>query len=396
MPPAKPRMISVEDAQAVIRKTKVAPRAERTPLLKALGRVLARDLVSRIALPPFDKSAMDGFAIDSRDASESFRIVEMIPAGAVPAKAVRKGECAKIMTGGMLPRGANRVVRRELAVEDGGRVRFTGSDDGPNICLKGEDVKPGDIVLRKGALLRPQDIGILASMGTAEVDVFERPAVGVIATGSEIVAPGKPLLPGRIHDSNSYSLAAQVVSCGAAVKLRRRAADTPEDIRRAVAFALETCRLVLVSGGVSAGDLDYVPGVLRDIGVGIGFEQIAVQPGKPTVFGTRGGTVVFGVPGNPVSTFVIFEVFVKPILFRMMGHEYEPLTVSGTLTRPVFRRRTERAAFVPVRITGDRVERPEYHGSAHIQALGGANGLVYILAGSEGYPEGSRVDVRLF
>jgi molybdopterin molybdotransferase len=395
MPPAKPRMISVEDAQAVIRKTKVAARAERTPLPKALGRVLARDLVSRIAMPPFDKSAMDGFAVNSRDASKSFRIVEMIPAGAVPSKAVRKGECAKIMTGGMLPHGADRVVRRELAVEDGGRVRFTGRDDGQNICFKGEDVKPGDVVLRKGALLRPQEIGILASMGAAEVDVFERPAVGVIATGSEIVAPGRPLALGRIHDSNSYSLAAQVMSCGAAVKLRRRAADTPKDIRRAVSSALETCRLVLVSGGVSAGDLDYVPGVLRDLGVGISFEQISVQPGKPTVFGTRGGTVVFGVPGNPVSTFVIFEVFVKPILFRMMGHEYQPLTVSGTLTRPLLRRRTERAAFVPVRVAGDRVERPEYHGSAHIQALGGANGLVYIPAGSEGHPEGSRVDVRL-
>jgi len=389
-------MISVEAALAVIRKTKAAPRAERTTLAKALGRTLARDLVSRISMPPFDKSAMDGYAIGSRDASELFRIIETIPAGAVPSKDVRKGECAKIMTGGMLPRGADLVVRRELAVEDSGRVRFTGRDEGPNICFKGEDVKPGDIVLRKGALLRPQEIGIMASMGAAEVDVFERPAVGIIATGSEIVAPGRPLPPGRIYDSNSFSLAAQAESCGAAVRMRRRAADTPAAIRRAVSSTLETCRLVLVSGGVSAGDFDYVPGVLRGLGVKIGFEQIAVQPGKPTVFGTRGGTVVFGMPGNPVSTFVIFEVFVKPILFRMMGREYEPFTVTGILTRSLQRRRTERAAFVPVRVPGDRVDRPEYHGSAHVQALGGANGLIYIPAGSEGHPEGSRVDVRLF
>jgi molybdopterin molybdotransferase len=392
----KPRMISVEDALAVIGRAKAAPRAERTPLPKALGRVLARDLVSRVSMPPFDKSAMDGYAIHSRDVSGSFRIVETISAGAVPSKAVRTRECAKIMTGGMLPRGADRVVRRELAIEDDGRVRFTGRDDGPNICLRGEDVKPGDIVLKKGALLRPAEIGILASMGAAEVHVFERPAVGIIATGSEIVAPGKRLLQGRIHDSNSFSLAAQAESCGAAVRMRRRAADTPAAIRRAVSSALETCRLILVSGGVSAGDFDYVPGVLRGLGVGIVFEQVAVQPGKPTVFGTRGGIVVFGMPGNPVSTFVIFEVFVKPILFRMMGRAFEPLTVAGTLTRALLRRRTGRAAFVPVRIAGERVERPEYHGSAHIQALAGANGLVYIPAGSEGYPEGSRVDVRLF
>ena len=378
----KPRMISVEDALAVIGRAKAAPRAERTPLPKALGRVLARDLASRISMPPFDKSAMDGYAIHSRDASESFRIVETISAGAVPSKAVHRGECAKIMTGGMLPRGADLVVRRELAVEDDGRVSFTGRDDGPNVCLKGEDVKPGDVVLKKGALLRPAEIGILASMGAAEVHVFERPAVGIIATGSEIVAPGKRLLPGRIHDSNSFSLAAQAESCGASVRMRRRAADTPAAIRRAVSSALEACRLILVSGGVSAGDFDYVPGVLRGLGVGIVFEQVAVQPGKPTVFGTRGGIVVFGMPGNPVSTFVIFEVFVKPILFRMMGRAFEPLTVAGTLTRALLRRRTGRAAFVPVRIAGERVERPEYHGSAHIQALAGANGLIYIPAGS--------------
>jgi len=396
MPLSKAPMITVEEALAAVKRVKVASRAESVPLPIALGRVLARDLVSRIAMPPFDKSAMDGYAVNSRDASESFRIVGLIPAGGVPSKAIRNGECAKIMTGGMLPRGADLVVRRELALEDGGHVRFTGRDDGPNICPKGEDVKPGDIVLRKGALLRPQEIGILASMGAAEVDVFERPAVGIIATGSEIVAPGKRLLPGRIHDSNSFSLAAQAESCGAAVRMRRRAADAPESIRRVVSSALETCRLVLISGGVSAGDFDYVPEVLRDLGVRIGFEQIAVQPGKPTVFGTRGGTIVFGMPGNPVSTFVIFEVFVKPILYRMMGRAYEPLAVSGTLTRALLRRRTERAAFVPVRVSGDRVERPEYHGSAHLQALAEANGLVYIPSGSEGHPEGSRVDVRLF
>ena len=395
MPLSKAPMITVEEALAAVARAKVAPRPESVPLPKALGRILAKDVVSRIAMPPFDKSAMDGYACRAGDPSSRLRVVEMIPAGGVPAKSVKRGECAKIMTGGMIPRGAGRVVRRELAVEEDSVVRFTGADEASNICRKGEDVRPGDVVLRKGALIRPQEIGILASMGAADIKVFERPAVGVIATGSEIVTPGRPLPPGRIYDSNSYSLAAQVERCGVGVKLRRRAADTPAGIRRAVATALESCGLVLVSGGVSAGDLDYVPAVLRSLGVRLAFEQVAVQPGKPTVFGTRGGAIVFGVPGNPVSTFVVFEVFIKPVLFRMMGHAWKPLTVTGTLTRPILRRRTERAAFVPVRVDGDVVDRPEYHGSAHIQALSGANGLVYVPKGEEGFPEGSRVHVRL-
>ncbi len=395
MPLSKAPMITVEEALAVVERAKVAPRPESAPLPKALGRVLAKDLVSRIAMPPFDKSAMDGYACRAGDPSPSLRVVETIPAGGVPAKSVKRGECAKIMTGSMMPRGADRVVRRELAVEEGGVVRFTGADDSPNVCRRGEDVKPGDVVLKKGVLLRPQEIGILASMGAADVAVFERPAVGIIATGSEIVPPGRPLPPGRIYDSNSYSLAAQVGRCGAEVKLRRRAADTPAAIRRAVAAALGSCRLVLVSGGVSAGDFDYVPAVLRDLGVRLAFEQVAIQPGKPTVFGTSGGTLVFGVPGNPVSTFVIFEVFIKPALYRMMGYAWRPLIVTGTLARAILRRRTERAAYVPVRIEGDTVDRPDYHGSAHIHALGGANGLVYVPKGEEGFPEGSRVHVRL-
>jgi len=395
MPLSKAPMITVEAALAAVGRIKAAPRAESVPLAKALGRVLAKDLVSRIAMPPYDKSAMDGYACRADDPAPRLRIVAMIPAGGVTRRALKAGECAKIMTGGMLPRGADRVVRRELAVEEEGYVRFTGPDDAPNVCPKGEDIKPGDVVLRKGALLRPQEIGILASMGAAEVDVYERPGAAVIATGSEIVPPGHALTAGRIYDSNSFSLAAQLGRCGADVRLRRRAADTPAAIRRAVAAALASCRLVLVSGGVSAGDLDYVPAVLRGLGVKLAFEQVAVQPGKPTVFGTIGDKVVFGVPGNPVSTFVIFEVFVKPVFFRMAGHAWTPLIVTARLSRAFLRRRTERAAFVPVHIQGDVVDRPEYHGSAHLLALREANGLMYVPKGEPGYPEGSRVNVRL-
>jgi molybdopterin molybdotransferase len=388
-------MVSVEEAQDIIRSVEVDTARECVPLSRALHRVLARDAVSGIAMPPFHKSAMDGYALNSRDASSRFRVVGTIPAGAVPDFTLRKGQCAKIMTGGMLPRGADRVVRREVTAEDNGVMRIAGRDDGPNICTRGEDVKPGEVVLAKGAFIRAQEIGILASIGAADVEVFARPSVAIIATGSEIVAPGRPLKKGLIYDSNSHSLAAQAAECRAVVQSRRRAVDKIPAIRRAVESGLKTCRMVLVSGGVSAGDLDYVPETLKAAGVKLRFEQIAVQPGKPTVFGTRDDRIVFGVPGNPVSAFIIFEVFIKPILLRMMGRDARPLEVSGTMVKPFLRKKIERAAFVPVRVLGDRIELLDYHGSAHIHALGRANALLYVPKGAAGYAEGSRVNVRL-
>jgi molybdopterin molybdotransferase len=388
-------MITVEEAQAVIRAARVRTHAERVRLEKALGRVLARDAVSRIFMPPFDKSAMDGYAYNSRDAADRFRVAAMIPAGIAPARPIRAGECAKIMTGGMLPRGADRVIRKELTAEEAGIMRPLGRDESPNICLKGEDVRPGDAVLKRGTRIRAQEIGILASLGAASVDVFVPPAVAVIATGTEIIAPGQALGPGRIYDSNSYSLAAQAAAAGAAVKIRRRVSDRPSLIRSAVAAALKRCDMVLISGGVSAGDLDYVPGILRELGISLKFEQIAVQPGKPTVFGTKRGRIIFGVPGNPVSTFVIFEIFIKPIMERLMGLDEEPRLIRAAMAKDLFRRKTDRAAFVPVRVRDDAVLQLDYHGSAHIHALSQADGLLYIPRGRSGYAAGSRVHVRL-
>ncbi len=388
-------MITVEEAQAILRAAAVRPRTEPVPLGRALGRVLAGNVVSGIFMPPFDKSAMDGYALRAGDPSGRFRVGETIPAGAVPARPLRKGECAKIMTGGMLPRGAGVVVRKEWTAEEDGWMRVVKPDDSPNICRKGEDVRPGDVVLKKGTRIRPQEIGILASLGIGTVAAYVPPSVAVIATGSEIVEPGRPLQKGHIYDSNSYSLAAQAAKAGATVKIRRRAADRPALIRKTIVKALDRCDMVLISGGVSAGDLDFVPGILRELGVELKFEQVAVQPGKPTVFGTRRGRIVFGVPGNPVSTFVIFEVFIKPVLMRMMGLDEGPLLVRAAMAADLLRRKTERAAFVPVRVRGDAVIQLDYHGSAHIRALGRADGLLYIPKGQAGYAAGSRVDVRL-
>ncbi len=387
-------MITMEKASKILESMKTYPEVEEIPLEKALHRILAEDIISSIDMPPFPKSAMDGYALRSDDNSERFQIVEVIPAGYVPHRALSKGQCAKIMTGGMLPEGADRVIIKEVTSEADGYMTIIGQDNNQNICFQGEDISVGDLVLTKGSRLRPQEIAVAASMGLTKIKVFRQPEVGIITTGSEIIQTGQELKKGQIYDSNTFSLSAQVIQAGALVKSRQTAVDNPQEIRYWIKKLLEICDIVLISGGVSVGDFDYVPPVLKELGVKLHFEKIAVKPGKPTVFGTRGRTFVFGVPGNPVSTFVIFELFIKPLLLRMMGHEWQPLVIKGTMSQEIQRKRSERSAYYPVVYKDGQVYPIPYHGSAHIHALTKANGLICLPRGQEKIATGSTVYVR--
>jgi molybdopterin molybdotransferase len=388
-------MIPLNEAETNITTVPVYPETEVVPLTECSCRILAEDIISPLNIPGFHKSAMDGYAINSSDHSPEYKVIEVIPAGKVPIKRIGTGECAKIMTGAMVPMGADRVVIKEVVEEKKGIMRITGEDPNVNICFMGEDVKQGDKVLFSGTLIRPQEVAVIASMGKVEVHVYKRPLVGVIATGSELIEPGQALLKqGQIFNSNSYSIAAQVKKTGARVYIHGVAVDTEKDIMEAIESLLHSCDMILLSGGVSVGDYDLVPGILQKLNVAVHFEKIAVKPGKPTHFGTKGKTFFFGVPGNPVSTFVIFELLIKSLLYRMMGHTYVPLILEGTLTMPVKRKRAGRSAFVPVLYDHGKVEPVEYHGSAHIHALTKANGLVNIKRGVHEIPAGKKVDVR--
>lgn len=388
-------MIQIEEAEKILNGVTFHPETEEAALLDALGRVLAQDIVSGINMPPFDKSAMDGYALAADDDSERFEILEVIAAGSVPTKTISGGQCAKIMTGAMLPPGAGRVVKKEITEEKDGYMIITGEDPRINICYKGEDVQPGHVVLTAGHRIRPPEVGIIASMGLAAVQVYKKIKVGIVTTGSEIVAPGKPLTEGQIYNSNAYSLSAQVLQTGAEVVFAGTVADDVESIKTKIAGLMADCRMVLISGGVSMGDYDFVPGILKDLGVTLHFEKVAIQPGKPTVFGTKGDTVVFGMPGNPVSTFTIFEIFVKRMLHKLMGYDYEPSVLKAVMKKDFKRKRSERTAYVPVVYRGDgTVEPVEYHGSAHINALSRANAMLKIPIGENELPEGSEVHVR--
>jgi len=362
--------------------------------LQSLNRILAEDIESDIYLPPFDKSAMDGYAISSGDKSRRFFIKETIPAGFVPGIHLNPGECAKIMTGAMLPEGADRVVKKEITLESDGFMTITEEDGNFNVCKKGEDVGPKDLIIKSGKRIKPQDVGVIASLGHKVVKVYKKPLVGIITTGSEIVQPGQQLQKGQIYNSNSYSIAAQLKEMGAEVRLEEITEDKEHSIKRDISNLLKRVDLLVISGGVSMGDYDFVPAILEKMGVNILIKKVAVKPGKPLLLGTMGENIIFGLPGNPVSTFVINEIFVKPVVFRLQGFVYKPLYFKGVLKNDLNQKNAQRTTFIPVLVENEEVTPVEYHGSAHLTALLGANGLLQIPRGINELLKGAVVDVR--
>ncbi len=321
-------MISVEEARSMVLASIPVLDPERVSALESLGRVLAADVVSDIDVAPFDNSAMDGYAVRAADlagASEltpvRLRVVEHVAAGAFPAVPVGRGEATRIMTGAPVPQGADAVVMVErTAEEDDGAtaVIMTTAGVGENIRRKAEDVRSGEVVLLAGEVVGAAAIGLMAAVGCAEPLVYRRPRVAVVATGDELVAIDEYPGPGKIRNSNSYTLAAQVLDAGGEPHVLEVARDTVEHTKSILSRAPEF-DLMVSTGGVSMGDYDVVKDVLEQIGE-MDFWKVAMRPGAPQTHGTIGGTPFFGLPGNPTSTMVGFELFVRPVVLKMQGH----------------------------------------------------------------------------
>ncbi len=388
-------MISFEKAEEIVARHSIKLITEKVSFIDSLGRVLAEDITSDIDMPPFDKTAVDGYACRRSDLGKELEILETISAGTLAQKVVGEGECSKIMTGAAVPDGSDFVFMVEDALEKDGRVKYTGSSRKDNIARKAEDISVGDIVLRKGRVIRPQDIAVMATVGATEVEVSKKPKVGVISTGDELVEPTEVPGKGQIRNSNAYQLIAQVIRAGGDAFYYGIAKDSEEETFNVVASAIDECDIVLLTGGVSMGDFDFVPKVLKLAGVEIIFDRVAVQPGKPTTFGIHSSGIVFGLPGNPVSSFVQFELFVRPLIARSMNSNWEAGVFLYTLAKDYKRKRGERLAFVPVLLKEDnKVIVADYHGSAHINALPDAIGLMKIPIGILEIKEGESVDVR--
>jgi molybdopterin molybdotransferase len=322
--------------------------AERVPLLEALGRAAAAEIVSPADVPSFDNSAMDGFALRGADLNAAQRdglaVVAEIPAGSVAAAPLAAGEAARIMTGAPLPVGADTVVQVEHTEEHDGRVFVRRAPAvGGNVRGAGDDVRRGDVVLPRGALLGPAELGLLTSIDVEELSVARRPRVAILATGSELVAPGRPLGPGQIRNSNSFTNWGQTLAAGAEPVLLGIAPDDRDETRRLISRALDE-DVVITSGGVSVGDYDFVKEIEEELGVERRFWGVATKPGKPFAFGVREGRLVFGAPGNPVAAMVSFELYIRPALLALQGR------------RDIWRPWLTAAAAEPVKATRDRVD----------------------------------------
>jgi molybdopterin molybdotransferase len=400
------RLATIEEARSKVLSQSAPMQAEPRPLVECLGMVVAKDLVAAHDLPPFDNSAMDGYAVvasdttgASSDHATTLLITDTIPAGHGANSRISSGEAARIMTGAPLPEGADAVVQLEVTTEAGDTVLiFEAAQAGRNVRRAGKDATAGAVVLTAGTVLGPAEIGMVASLGLASLSVYRRPRVAIVLTGSELVDVGQPLGPGQIHNSNGYSLRALCQQLGIQADVLGIAADDRAATRDLMAKGLEY-DVLLTSGGVSVGAYDFVKEVQSDLGVEQLLWGVAVKPGKPLVFGKRGRTLVFGLPGNPVSAMVSFELFVRPALLTLMGHQHTARPLRKATIVEDLEALKERVHVVRVRVwregaiykatsTGDQ-------GSGRMRSMVGANGLVFVPAASAGLKAGDEIDVLL-
>jgi len=389
-------MITFEAAFKIVMESVFETRTETIPFTDSSGRILDEDIKSDIDMPPFNRSAVDGYACHRIDINNELEVIEVISAGKKPLQIVGKNQCSKIMTGAIVPDGCDVVFMVEESGNfSNGKIRFSGTDLKLNISVKGEDVRTGDVVLKKGKLIQPQDVAVMASVGHTKVNVKKKPVVGIISTGDELINPSDFPAISQIRNSNAYQLDAQVTRAGGTAIEYGIAPDNENITYEIIQKAIHECDIVIITGGVSMGDFDFVPGVLIRSDVKILFDRVNVQPGKPTTFGVHSKAIVFGLPGNPVSSFIQFEMLVRPLINSMMGYTWIPREQKLPLAINYERKSSDRMGLIPVFINKDLEVVPvDFHGSAHVTALSYSDGVITMKPGIRSLIKGEVVNVR--
>jgi molybdopterin molybdotransferase len=396
-------MLSVAEAQASILKQAQPLPAQILPLdVFALGLVLAEDVASDLDMPPHDKALMDGYAVRAEDLKGGrgvLTVIEEITAGQTPRAALEAGQTARIMTGAPLPRGADAVVMVERSqMQNGDRVELNDPSAAPgrNVLQRGQEMRRGEAVVARGSALRAQELGVLATVGRTVARVQPRPTVGILSTGDEVVDPADVPGPGQIRNSHGVMLSAQAYRAGGQPRFLGIARDRLDHLRPLATEGLRSHVFVL-SGGVSAGKRDLVPGLLEELGVQAHFHKVEMKPGKPVLFGTKDGCLVFGLPGNPVSAFVCFELFVCPAIRKLLGHtDAGPHLMQVPLAKD-FPYRTDRPTYHPARLdtvdSGWTVQTVPWFGSADLRGLLQANALLLLPVGDYHHRAGDPLPV---
>lgn len=389
-------MIEFEDAISIIGSIDARMGIERVNPLQSLSRVLAKDVISDTDMPPFNKSAMDGFACRAEDLNDVLTIVEDIPAGKVPSMVIGKGHCARIMTGAPIPVGADFILMKEHAEITGMKtIRRIRTHNAPNICYAGEDTRAGSTVLVKGTRILPQHIAVMVAVGCIEPDVYKLPDVAILSTGNELTHPSVKPDGGKIRNSNGFQISAQLLESGISPADLGIVIDDRNKIHEILSGEIERHDLLIISGGVSVGDYDFIPDVLNSLGIDIMFRGLNIKPGKHALMGRKQDHYIVALPGNPVSAFVLTEVVIRPLIDRLTGLEKPPRWVSLKIETDYQIKNSNMLNFIPVRMTPNGNAEPvPYHGSAHIHAYTEADGIMEIPAGKGVINKGESVHVR--
>jgi len=392
-------MLTYEQAlQAILNHARCLS-ARHTPIEEAVGRVLAEDIFSPIDMPPFDKSAMDGYALRSSDIaniSVQLKCLGTIQAGEVFKQRLKSGCCIKIMTGAPMPQGADSVVMVEDTESQASQVLVKRSvKPGENICVKAEDISRGSKIFSKNKLISISDIALLATIGRRFVKTIANPSVAVLNTGGEIIPVGRKLTENKIYNSNGPQLCALLRQDGITPRYLGIARDTPAILKKMISQGL-TCDILLISGGVSMGDYDLVPSVLKQLGVKQLFHKVNIKPGKPLFFGVKNKKLIFGIPGNPVSNFLAYQIFIRLAIRKMMGIEECHLEIKTGIIKNEFRQKPGRKHFVLAKVVHSKNTCYLYplpgHGSADIAALSAADAFMLVDGEISQIKPGSKVE----
>ena len=399
-------MISVKEAQNKVLSYIQLLGFERVSLLEALGRVIAEDVYASRDLPPYDNSGMDGYAVRHEDIQNAtsdhsirLEVVEDLPAGFIPSKTVEKGQATRIMTGAPIPKGADTIIPVEdTQKENRGVLILKSAPLGTYIRRAGEDVKRGDRAVSAGDLIRPAGVGMLASVGRSSISVYQRPSVAILCTGEELVDVDEGVDEVKIISSNSYTLAAQIKECGAIPIQLGIAKDRKKEIQEKLQQGIRA-DVLISSAGISVGDYDFVKDALNDLGMELIFWKVAMKPGKPVAFWMKDEKPVFSLPGNPASSMVSFEQFVRPALLKMMGYRqiFRPV-IAAILKKDIYKE-PGRSHFIRSFVS---LEKNQYsvipsgaQGSGILRSMAGANGLIVIPEDRGTVRAGEMVEVQL-